>query len=83
MRKLVFLISISTHLLSQDKLGYIGSTYAGVSSIYSNPTNLLNSKIFVDINIVGAGLFIENNLVYFPKKNSRQSLNSSLILCKI
>ncbi|MCF8424777.1 MAG: DUF5723 family protein [Bacteroidia bacterium] len=68
MRKLLFLISISTHLLSQDKLGYIGSTYAGVSSIYSNPTNLLNSKIFVDINIVGAGLFIENNLVYFPKK---------------
>jgi len=68
MRKLFFLISISTNLLSQDKLGYISSTYAGVSSIYTNPTNLLNSKIFVDINIVGASLFVENNLVYFPKK---------------
>ena len=74
MRKLVFLISISTHIFSQDKLGYIASTYAGVSSIYSNPTNLLNSKIFVDINIVGAGLFIENNLVYFPKKKILASL---------
>lgn len=69
MRKLIFLISLTARVIAQDKLGYNSSTYAGISSIYANPTNLLNSKIFIDINLAGAGLFVENNFLYFPKKD--------------
>lgn len=68
MRKLVLVLCIATRLFSQDKLGFVNSKYAGINSVYINPTSLLNSKIFVDVNIVGVSLFAENNLMYFPKK---------------
>jgi hypothetical protein len=70
MKKLLLFLLTANQLLSQDKLGYINSEYAGISSIYSNPTNFLNSKIFIDINIIGANAFIANNLVYYPKSTS-------------
>ncbi len=70
MKKVIFLLSLTTQLFSQDKLGYVNSVYAGVSSIYANPTNLLNSKIFVDVNLAGSDAFIANNLMYFPKATS-------------
>jgi hypothetical protein len=70
MKKLLLLLLTAHQLVSQDKLGYINSEYAGISSIYSNPTNFLNSKLFIDINVVGANAFIANNLVYYPKSTS-------------
>ncbi len=54
---------------AQDNIGYVNGKYAGINSVYLNPTNLLNSKIFIDVQLSGLGVFAHNNIYYLPKKN--------------
>ncbi len=86
MKKILLLIFLSSQLQGQDDLGYSFSKYSGINGIYINPTNFLNSKIFVDVNLIGVGLFLHNNLAYLPKQtfapafsmfNTQLSVNSS------
>jgi hypothetical protein len=44
--------------------GIVNSNYAGINSVLINPTGILHSKLYLDINIATADVFVENNALY-------------------
>lgn len=52
---------------SQEELGFVNSNYAGVNSLFINPSSNVDSKIFIDVHFIGADAFVHNNLAYSPK----------------
>ena len=52
---------------AQEMWGVVNSNYAGINSSLINPANLLHSKLYLDINIVTADFFFENNALYIHK----------------
>ncbi len=65
---LVFLWA-SLRLLSQDNLGIAGSTRAPANTVLNNPSTIVDSRAFIDINLVGLGVFVRNNLAYLDGKS--------------
>ncbi|MFT4679261.1 MAG: hypothetical protein ACI84C_001390 [Flavobacteriales bacterium] len=57
-------------LKAQDNLGIAGSNYSPANTVLVNPSSIVDNKAFIDINLVGVGVFAQNNLV---------SMNGSLI----
>ena len=54
-------------------LGTTLGNYAGVNGIQLNPSALLNSKSYLDIQLVGLDVFAQNNYLYMPKSDYRFS----------
>jgi len=50
----------------QDMAGVAGSTRSPVNTIFINPSSIVDSRAFIDINIVGFSVFARNNLAYLP-----------------
>ncbi len=63
-------ILFSLGLQAQDNLGIAGSNYSPANSVLINPSSIVDNKAFIDINLIGVGVFAQNNLV---------SMNGSLI----
>ena len=61
---IVLLVVFSITAKSQELIGLVSSNYAGVHGALINPSSLHNSKLYLDINIIGAGVFHENNYLY-------------------
>lgn len=40
--------------------------YSGITSAFVNPALLTGSKVYLDVNILGANAFLQNNMYYFP-----------------
>ena len=55
--------------LSQDNLGIAGSNYSPVNTVLVNPSSIVDSKAFIDINFAGLGLYVHNDFVYLPKED--------------
>lgn len=51
---------------SQDNLGIAGSTRAPANTVLVNPSSIVDSRAFIDINLAGISAFVSNNLVYMP-----------------
>jgi hypothetical protein len=51
-------------LFSQDRLGLANSNYMPVTTVMNNPSSIVDSYTWLDINLVGASLFFENNYLY-------------------
>jgi len=60
---------IASNLYSQNSFGTISSNYAPTNSVNINPSSMANSKTYLDINIVGAGVYANNNLFLIPVNN--------------
>ncbi len=58
----------------QDMLGATPGNYAGVNSIQLNPSGLLNSKTYLDVELFGLDVFVQNNALYMS--NSQYSLSN-------
>lgn len=56
--------SIISSALGQNAFGTLHSNYTPTNSVYINPSSMLDAKVWLDINIVGAGSYTNNNLVY-------------------
>lgn len=54
---------------AQEKLGHANSNYAGTSGMALNPSSMVDSKAWLDINLVGVDAFAWNNYAYFPKSD--------------
>lgn len=54
--------------LSQDEFTIAHSLYSPTTTFYHNPTNTLDNKVWLDIHVLGAAAFVQNDLVYFPKE---------------
>lgn len=63
----LLLLVIKTN--AQEELGYVNSNYAGVNSLGINPSFNVDSKIFIDVHVIGAHLFAHNNAGYFPQEH--------------
>ena len=57
-------------LRAQEMLGTWGSNYGGVSSAIQNPAFIANSKLYMDINLVGAGFSYYHNDAYLEESDS-------------
>lgn len=51
---------------SQENSGIIHSNYAPTNSVLINPSSIGDSKVYWEINLVGASAFFDNNYIYAP-----------------
>lgn len=54
------------------------SNYSPTTSVFHNPTNVLDNKTYLDIHLIGAGTFVQNDFVY--QKESQFSFLNNIIL---
>lgn len=47
-------------------LGIAGSSRAPINTVYNNPSSIVDSRAFLDIQLVGASVFARNNFVFLP-----------------
>jgi hypothetical protein len=67
MRKIIILIIFTIVFIpvkAQEMLGIVNSNYAGSVGSIINPSSIVNSKLFMDINLVTADIFAQNNYLY-------------------
>lgn len=62
----LLLVSLSTK--AQDFVGFNSHPYAGVTSLDVNPANVAGTVYKVDVNLVGASLYANNNYLTFKPK---------------
>lgn len=53
----------------QEMLGTTLGNYAGINSVQLNPSAMHNSKQYLDIQITGLDVFLQNNYLYQDKKD--------------
>lgn len=63
-------ILLSLSAFSQEQLGLRLENYAGTSGLSLNPTSNLNNPLRWDLNLAGAGFFIENNFGFVSQTNA-------------
>lgn len=72
-KKALFLLLISfiggKFAVSQEMYGYVNSNYAGISGIQINPTSIVNSRLYFDVNLIGMHINADNNFIYLSKND--------------
>jgi len=71
LRSTLFAIFFSLAILiqSQEMWGITASNYAGSTGVLLNPSSIITSKLYMDINVATAGVFLENNYAYIHQKD--------------
>lgn len=69
----LFILSLHGMVKGQSMYGEVLGNYSGVNSVQLNPSALQNSKTWLDIELLGAGLFIQNNMLYQKKSDYKFS----------
>jgi hypothetical protein len=54
------------YVRAQNMLGVAFGGYSGITSAQINPALMTGSKVYLDINFIGANAFVQNNMYYFP-----------------
>ncbi len=65
---------------SQDEFGLTHSNYAPSKTFLINPTNTLDNRVWLDVHLIGTGVFAYNDYVFLDKdefsiQNSSISFN--------
>jgi hypothetical protein len=63
---LFLLLVLTKFSFSQENSGIVHSNYAPTNSVLINPSSIGDSKVYWEINLIGASAFIDNNYVYSP-----------------
>lgn len=71
-------VFISSLTFCQDDFGIANSNYAPTKTVLHNPTNVIGSKTYLDIHLIGAGTFIYNNFLYL-QGNEFSFLNNIIL----
>jgi len=61
---------------TQENFGSLSSNYRPTNSVFINPSSMLDSKTWLDINLVGAGVFGMNNLASLDGTNYSRILRT-------
>ena len=64
-------------VFAQDQFGLAQSNYSPSTSVFHNPSSIVDSKVYFVIHLFGNGLFIHNNYVFLPAKEFF-SINAAL-----
>ncbi|MFM7022664.1 MAG: DUF5723 family protein [Flavobacteriales bacterium] len=59
----------ASSLFSQDRLGLANSNYMPATTVLNNPSSIVDSYTWLDINLIGASVFFENNYLYLNGNN--------------
>jgi hypothetical protein len=54
---------------AQERVGLVNSNYAGTTGMPLNPSSMVDSKAWLDINLVGADVFAWNNFEYLSRND--------------
>ncbi len=67
---IILLISTfsGTTTSGQEMFGTVLGNYAGLDNLQLNPSGMNNSKVFLDVRLLGADIFLENNYMYLSKR---------------
>ncbi len=49
--------------------GLVNGNFAGVNGVMTNPSSMINSKLYLDINFLTVDVFAHNNYLYIPGDN--------------
>jgi Family of unknown function (DUF5723) len=63
------LLCSSRVVLGQDQIGIAGSTRSPVNTVWNNPSTIVDSRAFLDFNLIGIDLFVRNDLAYLDGKS--------------
>ena len=63
---IIFFVVVSKLNTAQEMWGVTGSNFAGSNSTLINPSLMSASKVYLDINLVTADFFAQNNFAYIP-----------------
>lgn len=76
MRILLFTILINCFAINaQESFGTILSNYVPTQKMMINPASMSDSKVWLDIQIIGLGTYVNNNMLYIKNQNTIQFLN--------
>ena len=64
--QLIISFLFSAPLMAQENQGAINDNYNPVNGQYINPSNIVDAKPWLDINIAGASAFVRNNYAIYP-----------------
>jgi hypothetical protein len=70
---LILLVLGFNSVYSQEMLGIVNSSYAGITGSVINPAVTVTSPFYIDINLVTGDFFAENNFIYIAKEDYRFS----------
>lgn len=63
---LCFFCFVST-AFAQERLGIANSNYAGVNGVMLNPSSIVDSRVYIDLHLVGSSFFVHNSYIFLPK----------------
>lgn len=72
----VFLWSLMP-AIAQERLGISTSNYSPTNSIFLNPATTVDSKAFVQLNLVSINAYAMTNQAYLPKFSVRSAIKDS------
>lgn len=64
-----FLMHLAICTSGQEASGIGQSTYSGINGVRLNPSGLVNSRIFYDVNLVSGDIFLENNFLFIHRED--------------
>lgn len=70
---LIIIVIFTNSVYGQEMMGMVNSNYAGVNGIILNPASMVNSKLYLDVNLFTGDVFFENNYLYIHKEDYRFS----------
>lgn len=73
----IFFLSFFT-LSSQEKLGIANSNFSSINSVFLNPASSVDSRTLAQFNLVGANIYVMNNVGYVPKFNAWDAIRGDL-----
>lgn len=68
---LFFMLITMNVVIGQEMLGVVNSNYAGVLGTQINPSSMVNSRLFHDVNFLSFDFFFQNNFLFIPKEDYR------------
>lgn len=69
-------LSLSVISFSQERQGMIHDNYNPVYGQFMNPANIVDSKVWLDINIVGVEAYARNNFLFFSNSSLIGAINN-------
>src|ERR1035437_8561995 len=72
MRKNYFVFILLLYFLplsAQEKLGIANSNYSSINSIFLNPASSVDSRTFIQANLISPNIFALNNEAFLPSFN--------------
>ena len=69
MKWILLLVCLPSVLFAQEQYGAAFSNYTPTNSVFLNPSSMLDAKTWLDIHIVGAGTYTNNNFVSLNNTN--------------